>query len=220
MVSGYSSYLPRGSYTIEGDKLTAKTDDGLYTFIFYRHNAGWEFSTTDLGFVFPGIKMQPIPNGAVFAMETTAISEEPIPTLTVRYNGQQLSAWNRLYYWRHIQPDGTILSTKADGYHPTTCIEDIPKFSLIPTTMSAVNPYQATFHFSQQPKHITVHRYDLQDLSAAPLVQSYTDGMLEMGAGDYLYVVDVSFAYERENGSVQYAFATDLPSLKDAQIIP
>ncbi len=216
MFSAVSSYWPRGSYIIEGDKLTAKTDDGLYTFVFYRHSAGWTFSTTKYGFSYPEIKTSPIPNGAVFALETQTSINNSIPTLTVRYNGQELLAWNRLYYWRQIQPDGTILSTKADGPEPTTCIGDIPKFSLIPSVMSAVNPYQATFTFSEEPRSISVHRYDCKALKTTPVAHSYSGGLLEMSAGDYLYVIDAHFESDAYKGSVQYAFTTAFPSLDEA----
>ena len=86
--------------------------------------------------------------------------------------------------------------------------------------MSAVNPYQATLTFSEQPKSITVHRYDCEDLTSTPVVHSYTGDLLEMSAGDYLYVIDVHFDTDTDKGSVQYAFATSFPSLEDAITIP
>lgn len=220
MFSAVSSYWPRGSYIIEGDKLTAKTDDGLYTFVFTRHEAGWAFSTFKDGFAYPGLAMSPIPNGAVFALEVESADNSQIPTLAISYNQQRIPAWNRLYVWRATQPDGTILSTKADGPHPTACPDDVPKFYLIPSAMSAVNPYQALLTFSQTPKTVNIWRYAIDELpNGEPHSVPYTGNYLEMSAGDYLYVIDVSFETDDSRGFIQYAFATRWASLQE-DVIP
>ncbi len=222
--SAFSSYIPMGSFTIQNDRLIAKTDDEKYTYIFSRHPDGWAFAEDPSSplpqYRYPDGLQTPVPDGAVFRLSVDSPEAKEYPTLVIRYDNQQIQAWNRLYFWRQEQPDGTLLETKADGPHPTACLDDVPKFYLIPSAMSAVNPYQALFTFSQTPKTVNVWRYAIDELpNGEPHSVPYTGNYLEMSAGDYLYVIDVSFETDDSQGFIQYAFATRWASLQE-DVIP
>ena len=219
--SAFSSYIPMGSFTIKNDRLIAKTDDGKCTYVFSRHPDGWAFAEAPSSLLpqyrYPDGLQTPVPDGAVFQLTVDRPEAKEYPTLVISYDNQQIQAWNRLYFWREEQPDGTLLETKADGPHPTACLDNMPTLSLIPTVMSAVNPYQARLNFSQTPKTVKIVQYAIDTLpEGKPLTRSYTDGPLEISAGAYLYVIDAHFESDAYKGSVQYAFTTAFPSLDEA----
>ncbi|MBE6564945.1 MAG: hypothetical protein E7655_06710 [Ruminococcaceae bacterium] len=71
--SGFSSYLPFGHYTEENGRLTLKTDDGLYTYVFDAERDGYAFHAA-LSSTIPSYRYSadaeeaqcPVPDGALF----------------------------------------------------------------------------------------------------------------------------------------------------------
>lgn len=66
--SAFSSYFAVGRYEIENERLTLKTDDGMYTFV---------FDITEKGYVFDGASSSPIPKYLYSADAKEALS--PVP---------------------------------------------------------------------------------------------------------------------------------------------
>ena len=215
--SAFSSYIPQGSFTIQNDRLTAKTDDGMYTYVFSRHPDGWVFAEDPSSpipqYRYPEGLQSPVPDGALFALTPIAPAPQPeLPTLTISYEQQQISAWTGTYSWKYSTPDGSLHAIEADSPHPLTCLDSVPKLSLIPTAASADNPYRAVLTFSQTPTQVSINRYPLYTVpSEGAQTLNYTGGPLDMLFGTYLYEICATFDSGDTEGTVHYAFTTGKP---------
>jgi hypothetical protein len=156
----------------------------------------------------------PVPDGALFALTpiTPATQPAPLPTLTISYEQQQISAWTGTYSWKTEKPDGSSFITQADSSHPLTCLDRVPKLSLIPTVSSALNPYQAVLTFSQTPTQVSINHYPIYTVpNEGAQTLNYTGGTLDMLFGTYLYEICATFNSGNTEGTVHYAFTTGKP---------
>lgn len=139
------------------------------------------------------------------------------PTMTVYGGKSSTNAWLGTYSWLYKNlEDGTAQSTQADSSHPLTRIDEIPTLTILPSTMSAIDPYLATLQFAITPDKIEVNCYKLDSNKDSKGESISVDGTsFKLKEGEYLYEVIVEWTkLEKYNGKAHYAFQTTEPDLE------
>lgn len=222
--SAFSSYIPMGSFTLQNDRLIAKTDDGKYTYIFSRHPDGWAFAEDPSSplpqYRYPDGLQTPVPDGALFTNAPLGPSPVTPPSLQIIGNTKTLTAWVGTYSLTTENADGHSQRTEADSPHPLTCLDNVPVLSLVPTTFSSKDPFAAVLEFSQTPASVSITRYPIHELTeGGATAVDYSENGLRLLYGTYLYEIIATFQSGASTGTVHYAFATGIPTLANGEII-
>lgn len=131
------------------------------------------------------------------------------PAMTVSCGKSSVDAWLGTYSWTYKNfEDGTAQSTNADSDHPLVRIDEIPILNILPTTMSAIDPYLASLQFSVVPDKIEVNCYKLDGNKNSKGEPISIDGTsFKLKDGEYLYEVIVEWTKsEQYSGKAHYAF--------------
>ena len=127
-----------------------------------------------------------------------------------------VEAWTGTYSWEITLPDGTKRGTNADSSHPLACLDSLPVLPLIPSTVSAIEPYQAQLTFAQQPKSVSITRYPVLSDPTGAIEQSpvpCSNGSFGLAYGRNVYEIVATFDSAEGAGTVHYAFSTTTPAI-------
>ena len=222
--SAYSSYYAYGTYEIKDSKLILSTEDGLYTYVFDIGNGGFIFDAESSSYI-PEYRYSssaqktesPVPDGAVFkkSERLTPVVTTP-PSMYVFCGDRGVEAWTGTYSWEITLSDGTKRGTNADSSHPMADLDSVPILPLMPTAISAIEPYQAQLTFAQQPKSVNITRYPILSDPTGAVEQSPVEcssGGFSLAYGRYLYEIVATFDSPDGSGTVHYAFSTSTPAI-------
>ena len=147
----------------------------------------------------------------------TVDSSKKPPTLTVSCGDIGVNAWLGTYSWLYKNlEDGTAQSIDADSSHPLTMLDSVPTLSIVPSTLSHVEPRLAVLQFANVPDKIKVTCYaiDEKDTDKGEVI-SVKDMAFQMKEGKHLYEIIAEWTDAKENsGKAYYAFQTIMPDLE------
>ena len=141
------------------------------------------------------------------------------PTLTVSCGDIGVDAWLGTYSWLYENlADGTGQVINADASHPLSMLESVPTLSVVPSTLSHVEPHLAVLQFAAAPDKIEVTCYaiDEKDTDKGEVI-SVKDMTFQMKEGRHLYEIVAEWTDTEESaGKAYYAFQTSMPYLEIA----
>ena len=141
---------------------------------------------------------------------TTESLEKP-PTLTVSCGDIGVNAWLGTYSWLYKNlENGTAQAINADSSHPLTRLNSVPTLSIVPSTLSHVEPRLAVLQFANTPDKIKVMCYsiDEKDTNNGEEI-SVKDMTFQMKEGKHLYEIVAEWTdTEESSGKAYYAFQT------------
>ena len=133
------------------------------------------------------------------------------PTLTVSCGNISVNAWLGSYSWSYKNlDDGTAQAIIADASHPLSMLDRVPTLSIVPSTLSHVEPRLAVLQFANAPDKIEVICYaaDEKDTEKGEAI-SVKDMTFQMKEGSHLYEIIAEWTdTEGSSGKAYYAFQT------------
>ena len=149
--------------------------------------------------------------GADGPENVTVDSVQKPPTLTVSCGDIGMNAWLGTYSWLYKNPDdGTAQAINADSSHPLSMLNSVPTLSIVPSTLSHVEPRLAVLQFAHVPDKIEVKCYaiDEKDTDRGEVI-SVKDMTFQMKEGRHLYEIIAEWTDgDESSGKVHYGFQT------------
>lgn len=226
MYSGYSSYLPFGTYEIVGDDLILRTEDKTYTYIFKIVENGLIFdasrSSQIPSYRYSGDSYEtksPVPDGAFFERELIPLPEaenvmsEP-PTLSL--SGWQFdleATMGGSYLWNYMNEAGVMNSINVGG---NTILYDAERMTEIrrdwKDLLLSIDIFAVNLQFSVQPDEVKVLAWRYEGEKAVNEEISLTDMSFWMDNDVEVYEVIAKWDTSRYySGEVHYGFRFSVP---------
>lgn len=144
------------------------------------------------------------------------VPSEP-PQLTMSYNGESNVVWMGGHSWIYQNEAGTFDAIIADSNHPLNCVDAMTQITLIPTTISAIEPHKVNLEFELSPHKITIFRYEIGAENESEGVEvRLDDSTLQLEYGNYLYHIIAEWNYpDKLGGTIDYAFCTTIPMIEE-----
>ena len=227
MYSGYSSYLPFGTYEVVDDDLILRTEDQTYTYVFKIVKKGLIFDASRSSKI-PSYRYSsdsyetecPVPDGAFFEREIIPLpdAEEVMskpPALNLYgWRIKHKATMGGSYSWNYMDESGLRHSINADG---NTILHDAEKMIDIwrdpkEFALSSVDVFTVKLSFEVLPDKVKVLAWRYEGEKAVSEEITLTDMSFRMDFGVEVYEViakwDTSWYY---SGEVHYGFRFPTP---------
>lgn len=96
-------------------------------------------------------------------------------------------------------------------------MDAMTQITLIPTTISAIEPHKVNLEFELSPHKISIFRYEIGAENEPEGVEvRLDDSTLQLEYGNYLYHIIAEWNYpDKLGGTIDYAFCTTIPIIEE-----
>lgn len=219
MYSGFSSYWPIGNYEVEGNLLTLRTDDGMYTYVFEIEEDKLIFDASRSSEIpeyrYSGDSYEttcPVPDGAVFERveipgADAVVTEPPALNLYGWRISQEATVGS--YTWDYLGEDGQRHHSIADGNTMLAQADKLAEIRHDPKDyyLSSIDLSPISLSFEVMPDQVTVLAWRQEGEEAVSEIVPLEDMTFRMDFGVEVYEIIAKWdTSEYYNGEVHYGF--------------